>query len=164
DPINLPTSDITAISQTDPALAGQVSITTPDVDPSRGLVTLPEAVVDVSGLITQGCAADVATAPSQFMITGRGGLPSSPQNLLKSESSLVELGTPAQATAQARDILTQPRSSSAGTARPTSPTPAPIVEAQGWRTAADGKVILTAQAPSAPPHSAWLPPATCQGS
>ncbi len=75
NPDNLPTSDITAISQTDPSLSGQVTINTPDLDPSQGLVTLPVELVDASGLIASGCGAGGRQGSSKFIVTGRGGLP-----------------------------------------------------------------------------------------
>jgi large exoprotein involved in heme utilization and adhesion len=46
DPFNLPTNNITAISQVNPDLNGQVSITLPEIDPSRGLSPLPNSVTD----------------------------------------------------------------------------------------------------------------------
>jgi hypothetical protein len=48
DPRQLPTHDITAISQTNPTLNGQVNLNTPDVDPSRGLVALPLEVLNAT--------------------------------------------------------------------------------------------------------------------
>ncbi|MDF5732165.1 MAG: hypothetical protein PUP92_30215 [Rhizonema sp. PD38] len=45
DPQQLPTNDITAISLTSPTLSGQVNILIPDVDPNRGLVTLPTVAI-----------------------------------------------------------------------------------------------------------------------
>nr|MDJ0620503.1 S-layer family protein [Calothrix sp. MO_192.B10] len=81
NPNQLPSNDITAISQENPSLSGQVSINTPDVDPSRGLSELPENIVDAAGLINQNlCTA--ARQGSEFIVTGRGGLPVSPSEFL----------------------------------------------------------------------------------
>ncbi len=92
DPQNLVTSDITAISQTDPNLAGQVTINISDVNPEQELTTLSTNVVDVSGLIAQGCAgATTAQTQSRFVITGRGGLPTAPDQALRSDAVIVDL-------------------------------------------------------------------------
>ena len=87
DPQDLPTSDITTISQTVPTLDGRVTITTPDIDPSRGLVELPSNVVDSSQQIAQGCAPR-GDRTSQFVLTGRGGLPLSPDEPLRGQTAL----------------------------------------------------------------------------
>lgn len=77
NPARLPSSDITAISRTNPSLNGQVSINTPDVDPSRGLVNLPTVPLDTE--VSQVCQPRTAENQSSFIITGRGGLPPNPR-------------------------------------------------------------------------------------
>jgi large exoprotein involved in heme utilization and adhesion len=77
-------SDITASS--DLGVDGVVEINRPEAEPSSGLVNLPTELVDVSRLIAQGCAAgggNVARESSQFVATGRGGLPPTLQKLLE---------------------------------------------------------------------------------
>ena len=77
----LPTSDIAAISQSaGPTLQGTVTFSSAGVNPAQGLVELPQNVVDPAALIvanpcTQG-------AESAFTVTGRGGLPASPNDSL----------------------------------------------------------------------------------
>ncbi|MHC5828717.1 MAG: filamentous hemagglutinin N-terminal domain-containing protein, partial [Nostoc sp.] len=83
NPSQLPTSDITAISQTNPSLNGEINLNTPDVDPSRGLIQLPSNLVDVSQQITQGCTPRRGQNASGFIATGRGGLPQSPNEPLR---------------------------------------------------------------------------------
>jgi filamentous hemagglutinin family protein len=79
--LDLPnTSDITAISRTDPALSGQVDLTTPDIDPSRGVVELDNNIVDVAALIDRDPCRIVEN--SQFLETGKGGIPPSPTDTL----------------------------------------------------------------------------------
>ncbi|NET47386.1 MAG: filamentous hemagglutinin N-terminal domain-containing protein [Merismopedia sp. SIO2A8] len=92
DPINLPTSDITAISQSNPSLDGVVIIRSPDVDPSRSIIELPTNVTDASRLITQGCSAGGAIAQElgSLIITGRGGLPQAPGEPLSHPDLLLE--------------------------------------------------------------------------
>lgn len=149
------TSDISAASQQDPLLNGEVEINRPEIDPSSGLVTLPTELVDVSGLIAQGCSAgggNVARG-SKFVATGRGGLPPTPTEALRSDAALADLGTPVQGD----------RASAAST-NPTTSQPTPLVEAQGWVIGSKGEVVLIAQAPTVTPHTAWLTPTTCNGS
>lgn len=85
NPFRLPTNDITAISQTNPNLSGQVTINTPDVDRHLALVNLPTIVVDASALIASGCEAFAGTEGSSFIVTGRGGLPPSPDEPLSND-------------------------------------------------------------------------------
>jgi filamentous hemagglutinin family protein len=157
DPINLASSDITAISQTDPSLSGQVTINTPDVDPSRGLVTLPTDFVDASGLIAQNCptgGGTTASELSEFIVTGRGGLPPSPNDALSSQVVWQDLRPPARQV--------ENRSSAAPSANPRRESaPTQIVEAQGWIIGANGEVLLTATAPTVNLHIPWLPSAEC---
>jgi len=165
-------SDITAFSEKNPELSGVVEINTPDVDPSRGIVNLPEEVVDVTGLIAQGCSAGGGKADrgsSEFTVTGRGGLPPTPREALSSDTVLEDWGTLALTSVQplrlSQHDARENRSGSPTVATyPTRPKPAPLVEASGWVIDAKGEVILTATAPTTTPHSPWLPPAACHGS
>jgi filamentous hemagglutinin family protein len=145
-----PTSEITASSNL--GVDGVVDIQTPEVDPSSGLVTLPEDVVDVIGLVAQGCSAGAELASSEFIVTGRGGLPFNPSGTISSETVLVDLG-PAAVQSQF--------SGNAISTKLTSRSSAQIVEAQGWVVKPNGKVILTANAPHVTLHSPWLNNAAC---
>jgi large exoprotein involved in heme utilization and adhesion len=164
-----PDSQITASS--DRGIDGVVEINRPETDPSRGLVNLPEQVVDVTGLVAQGCSADGGKADresSQFIVTGRGGLPPTPRETLSSDTILEDWGTPALTSAEPlpsrqRDAIENRSGTPAVSPHPTRPTPAPLVEANGWVRGAKGEVILTASAPTVTPHSPWLPPAACNG-
>ncbi|MUG95317.1 hypothetical protein F7734_24305 [Scytonema sp. UIC 10036] len=49
------------------------------------MLELPTAVVDVSGLVDTGCAAFANENVSEFTITGRGGLPMSPDEPLSTD-------------------------------------------------------------------------------
>ena len=93
---------------------------------------------------------------SEFIVTGRGGLPPNPSELFSSDTVLTNLGT--------RIPEQQNRFNSAIPTNLTSPSPAPIVEAQGWVRSANGKIVLTAQAPDVTPHNPWLTPASCHAS
>lgn len=77
-------SDITATGA-NPEFSGTVEINTPDVDPVGGLVALPTGIVDASNLIASGCTAADGTQSSEFIVTGRGGLPPSPDEPLSND-------------------------------------------------------------------------------
>jgi filamentous hemagglutinin family protein len=148
-------SDITASSQL--GIDGMVEINRPDVDPTAELVVLPAEIVDVSGLVAQGCPAgggNIATGSSQFVITGRGGLPPNPTEATRSDPVLADLGSPVQSQENraSADIPIKSTSSDSDT----------LVEAQGWVIGSKGEVVLTAAAVT--PDIPWLTQNSCHGS
>ncbi|MEQ8998765.1 MAG: S-layer family protein [Coleofasciculus sp. B1-GNL1-01] len=150
---NTPESCITVSSEF--GEDGVVVINTPDVDPSKELVTLSEDVLDVSNLVAQGCGAGQGGNLGEFIVTGRGGLPPSPGDIIPSEVVLEDLGT---------ELMPTRRNDTSGGIFPNSTpsSPAPIVEAQGWIKMPDGQIILTAQAGNVTPDDSWHPAVTCQ--
>jgi filamentous hemagglutinin family protein len=131
-------SDITASSER--GVAGVVSINTPDVDPSRGLVQLPIDLTDASRLIAQACpTGSAARQANQFIITGRGGLPPTPNEAVNRDAIQVDLVT---ADPEDESSVSQQESTPNH-----SPSESSIAEAQGWQIVADGKVMLVAAAP-----------------
>ncbi|MEH2258347.1 S-layer family protein [Nostoc sp.] len=152
DPHKLQTNDITAISQTRPDLSGIVEINTLNIDPYRGLINLP--AVPVNTQVSQVCQARTAQNQSSFTIAGRGGLPPNPRTEpLTPDAVQLDWVTlnPKGENHSSTNVSNQANSSS----------PAPIVEAQGWVRNTKGEVVLTADAPTALPHSSWLTPASC---
>jgi filamentous hemagglutinin family protein len=142
------TNDIDASSEF--GSAGDVTLSTL-INPSQGLSQLPTQLVDPTRQIDSSCAAR-GDNESKFTVTGRGGLPSTPSDLLTSDLVLDDFGTLATANPPASEPV-----------KPASSSPhKQLVEAQGWIIAADGKVILTALAPSVTPHTPALTPASCQ--
>jgi large exoprotein involved in heme utilization and adhesion len=142
------TNDIDASSEF--GSAGDVTLNTL-INPSQGLSQLPTQLVDPTRQIDSSCAAR-GDNESKFTVTGRGGLPSTPNDLLTSELVLDDFGTLATASSPASEPI-EPASSSPHKQ---------LVEAQGWIIAADGTVVLTALAPTVTPHSGPLTPASCQ--
>jgi filamentous hemagglutinin family protein len=131
-------SDITA--------TGTVTLITPEIDPSRGLVELPTERVDVSRLVSRGCASGQSTAARElgtFVMTGRGGLSPSPTEPLDGGAVLPNwIGltiAPEQVSVNA----------AANVPAPAEPS---VIEAQGWVVDAAGEVILTAPAPIVTPQ------------
>jgi filamentous hemagglutinin family protein len=128
-----PLSDITASS--DQGVQGTIAITQPDVRPEQGLLQLPGNILDASNQIDQNCPnARNNRTMGQFIITGRGSLPTSPLDPLADNPNLPKLAE-----------LTQADRSIAQTTQPIPQVTASIVEAQGWQKTRDGKVILLAQ-------------------
>jgi filamentous hemagglutinin family protein len=144
------TSDITATGVSR-EFSGTVEINTPDIDPNSGLVNLPTVPLDTE--VSQVCQPRTAENQSSFTIIGRGGLPPNPRTDLLTPDAV-----------QVDWVTLKPRGEnrvSTNVLKATSPTPAPIVEAQGWVRNAKGEVVLTAYAPTATPHSSWLTAASC---
>ncbi|WP_414581477.1 filamentous hemagglutinin N-terminal domain-containing protein [Scytonema sp. PCC 10023] len=152
NPSQLPTNDITAISQTNPSLSGTIEINTPDIDPNTRLINLPTVPVDTE--VAQGCNSP-NYAQSSFIITGRGGLPPNPKDILTPDAVEVDWVT--------LNPNTNNRKSPSVSTR-TKPTPEPIVEATGWVFNAKGEVVLTADAPTTTPRNSWSPSARCRAS
>ncbi|MBD2606676.1 filamentous hemagglutinin N-terminal domain-containing protein [Scytonema hofmannii FACHB-248] len=135
NPINLSTSDITAFSQ-QPQLNGTISIQPPEVDPSRGLVELPETVTDTKQKIAQSpCRQGIG---NEFVVTGRGGLPTSPNQALSSNNVRVDLLQPVASSGN----------SPSATIKPATTVTARRVPAQGWIFNDKGQVVLTAYDPT----------------
>ena len=135
-PENSQTNDITAFSQTDSTLNGQVTINTFDFEPSKGFVELPTVLVDTFSLIDTSCGTFVGKQGSEFSITGRGGLPPSPYEPLSTDVVWSDTRLAAIAAQQQRSETT--------TAKPPSkqPNSMPIVPATGWVFDGKGHVTL----------------------
>lgn len=150
-PQRTPLNDITVSSEF--GLVGIFEQNTPGVDPSRGLAELPTNVVDASRQIDRRCSVDAARQErGSFTVTGRGGLPPSPNDVLRGESVItnwVNLDSD-RANNTSSDNLSPPSSDSSK-----------IVEAQGWVVNEKGHVVLTASASTVTPHDEWLQNVKC---
>jgi filamentous hemagglutinin family protein len=151
-----PLSDIVASSEF--GVDGTIDINTLEFDPTRGLEDLPTNVIDPSGLIAQGCNAvsegAIANRPSEFLVTGRGGLPAAPTDPLTNETTFADWVS--------RDRPNTPIAAQQISRQKSQTKTAPIVEAKGWKTNAAGEVVLTAQATPTPANSLQTAPSTCQ--
>jgi large exoprotein involved in heme utilization and adhesion len=88
-PRNTPTleSDITATGG-NPDLSGNLDVNSLILDYSLGLIELPVVLADTSDIVDTGCGAIASTIDAQgskFVVTGRGGLPPSPDELLSTD-------------------------------------------------------------------------------
>jgi filamentous hemagglutinin family protein len=137
NPSNLSSNNITAISQVNPNLSGQVNITPPGIDITTGLAPLPNNVVDPSDRINPNCSAK-SIGNNSFTNIGRGGIPSSPKDPLNEEqiaTNWVRLNPTDIIPANPIDTNIAQLSK-------------PIVEAQGWMRDRNGDIILAAQSRS----------------
>ncbi|MEC4816504.1 MAG: filamentous hemagglutinin N-terminal domain-containing protein [Scytonema sp. PMC 1069.18] len=134
NPDNLISNDITAISQQNPSLSGTIEINSPDVDPDQGLVEFPTLLVDASGLVDTSCAAFASSKGSEFIVTGRGGLPPSPHEPLSSDVVWSDTRLPAIAAQQNRLERVAKLSS--------KPDVVEIIPATGWVFNGKGEVTL----------------------
>ena len=130
-------NDITASSELGLQFNGIIEINTPNVNPIEGLTELPLDLVSSEPL--QSCQAQKAQNNSSFTDIGRGGTPSSPDELTRSEvwedlRSLEENAIdPSTTEIDNIDVKTRLNK------------PKKIVEAQGWIVNSEGNVVLTAQ-------------------
>ncbi|MBW4547992.1 MAG: S-layer family protein [Symplocastrum torsivum CPER-KK1] len=131
-----PLSDITATGANS-SLNGTVTINTPDVDPSQGLVNLPDEPANVE--VAEGCQSAEEQVAIEFFNTGRGGLAPSPYEPLSS----TEIWEDVPRSTQEAENLAAPTSASVPATRTDK-----IVEAQGWLINETGKVVLVAEVPA----------------
>jgi large exoprotein involved in heme utilization and adhesion len=149
-----PKNDITVSS--DLGLNGTFQLTRPFVEPTQSLTTLPTEIVDDSRQIAQNCRAvrGERGEENKFVITGRGGIPASPdQPLLNQEAIAPDWVT----------LNSEAENNTSPTAKTlNSSTPELLREANGWIINDLGQVELMATAPTITPHSPWQPPVNCR--
>ena len=138
---NTSESDITATSERGAEFSGSVEVNTPESDPSSGLVELSGNLVDATGLIAEDPCAQAEN--SEFIITGRGGLPTNPNEDIESNAvrvSWVEPILPGQEaeTGKGQEMMeitdVQERDRQ--------------VPARGWVFKDNGEVVLVSYNPS----------------
>ncbi|MEH2183925.1 two-partner secretion domain-containing protein [Nostoc sp.] len=111
------------------------------IDPSRNLVELPANIVDPNDQIAQNpCSKGVG---SEFTITGRGGLPPSPNEDLSPEATQVGLVEPVSIVSNVK-----PPQKTSSSQNSKSQIPSRIVPTQGWVFNNQGEVVLTAYNPN----------------
>jgi filamentous hemagglutinin family protein len=136
------TNDIDASSQF--GAPGSVTLNQINPDPGRGAVELPTDIIDASRLIAQNCSeiGAIARTPSEFVITGRSGLPPSPTEPVNPSSPLGQwISAPDSATNSTQQDRVR-----------SIPITSEIVEAQGWVKTAEGAIVLTVEA-AIPPQA-----------
>jgi filamentous hemagglutinin family protein len=150
NPANLPTNDITAISQLNPNLNGELVINAPDVEVNKGILQFPDVPLD--NKLSQICDPVDENSQSKFIYTRNGGVPPLPGEELRSDSPLdadwVSLGedkkrrrkiSNSQNQVIQNQVIQNPIIQN-----PKSKIQNPIVEATGWVVDKNGDIFLTA--------------------
>ena len=120
------TNDINASSQVN-GLDGTISISTPDINPVQGVTELPNNVVEPGQTTARTCGNNQVAVKSGLTITGRGGIPATPDSTLNSYNVVVN-GKSISDTAIPAPIET---------------TKGKIQPARGIKVTESGEVILT---------------------
>ena len=146
------TNDISASSQF--GQSGQVQINSA-INPTQGIEELPSTVIDPSTLVAQNpCKHSVG---SEFVRSGRGGLPPSISQDIDSNTSRVDLVQPIVHSAE--KVESKPVSKVVNSQ---PPAPLKIVPAQGWIYNDKGQAVLVAYNPSTSgPQRSQPAPASC---
>lgn len=122
-------SNISASSQF--GLDGNVNVETINGDRTLELTQLPQSPIDATEIVTQGCSVS-----EDFVITGRGGLPTNPAQHLSGTTVWQDLRTPkinlAQVPPETSSILLAENSNQ-------------ISEASTWQVNSQGNIELLAE-------------------
>ena len=149
------TNDIDASSQF--GNSGEITLDV-SLDPSRGLTQLPSTLVDSTGQINRSCAVVTENGVNSFIVTGRGGLPLSPDEVLPPDTVVEDLGT----LVSYPGTSAQPEAGTMDNLSVSNPQPPrQIIEAQGWIKTPDGQIILVAEIPPTNYQGNWQNPIHC---
>ncbi|MCU0527248.1 MAG: S-layer family protein [Elainella sp. Prado103] len=140
-------SEITASSTL--GVNGTIQINAPDVDPSRGLTTLPAAPVNAQ--LDQRCQPGSDPSTSRFIATGRGGLLPTPEEIGTGQEIWQDWRFP---PSQEHSASVQPPSA----LPPATVQRVPLLEAQGWQVNATGSVVLTTDPSTVTSYGSWQSP------
>ena len=126
-PLNDTTNDINASSEF--SLDGNVTISTPDVNPAQGATELPTNVVELGETTAQACEANRESAAKNGLnITGKGGIPAEPGLTLNSLNVAVSGEDNSTSTIPA----------------PTKTAKGKVQPARGIKISKTGEIVLTA--------------------
>ncbi|NEO36262.1 MAG: S-layer family protein [Moorea sp. SIOASIH] len=158
-----PENDITATSNLGPSFSGEVILNTPDLDPTSGLIELPGSLVDAEAILANdlcGFENNRIAGGSSFTITGKGGLPPTPEDPVINAHRTVRWRTRPRLASTRQKLQQLPQQPSVITPQPPQEKKV-IIEAQGWVIAKDGTIILTAQPFKGTPVEQILPHLDC---
>ncbi|AOW98820.1 hypothetical protein BJP34_04570 [Moorena producens PAL-8-15-08-1] len=150
-------NDITATSDSGPSLNGEVILNISQVDPTSGLNQLPGILVDAEAILANdlcGFENNRIAGGSSFTITGKGGLPPTPEDPVINAHRTVRWRTRPRLPSTRQPLQAQP------SVRPRQDKKV-IIEAQGWVIAKDGTIILTAQPFNGTPVEQIFPNLDC---
>ncbi|MGB3636139.1 MAG: filamentous hemagglutinin, partial [Rivularia sp. (in: cyanobacteria)] len=108
-----------------------------NVNPASGLIELPSTLVGTTG-IKAGCA---ASEGNNFVVSGKGGLPQSPDDLFSGKTTVTELFDLVPTEESSSNIRNENSNVNLDNQKNK------IVEATGWIKDSDGNVIFVAKMP-----------------
>ncbi|HEY9701569.1 MAG TPA: hypothetical protein V6C58_03945, partial [Allocoleopsis sp.] len=143
--------DIQASSQSGPQ--GIVEINTPGINPANGLTQLPSIPIDLSALINNSCQ---VSKRNSFTVTGKGGIPSSPNDIFTADITVADWGNSANITQKlpliSENTLHKEKINQLQE----------IKEAQGFIKDEKGNIILTSQPLQVKVNGVYLHPLDCE--
>jgi large exoprotein involved in heme utilization and adhesion len=155
------TNDVTASSEL--GVQGQISVNNLDIELSKGIIELPEDVLDATNKVAQICSKDSYSKKplGEFIITGRDNLPPSPLDMTVGNSNIRPLATldkeereqkyETQSKQEEQEAKTFIFSVSDDSKATFKEYRTDITEAQDWVKTADGTITLVAQTPNTTP-------------
>ncbi|MGK7900264.1 MAG: filamentous hemagglutinin N-terminal domain-containing protein [Hormoscilla sp.] len=149
-------SEITATSER--GVDGIVEIQTQE-DPARGLISLAETPVDASSLISKGCE---EYRGSEFIITGRGGIPPHPFEMLPGKVIWLDWRYLLEENSETGHSAPANQETSESDSGVTELAGDEIRQVQGWVRLPDGTVVLTAYPVKMTPVGPVMQHPTCQ--
>ena len=160
-----PHNDITSTSNLGSSSNGEVILKITQVDPTSGLNELPGILVDAEAILANdlcGFENDRIAGGSSFTITGKGGLPPTPEDPVINAHRTVRWRTRPRLPSTRQPLQAQAKTEgqATGTVRPRQDKKV-IIEAQGWVVAKDGTIILTAQPFNGTPVEQIFPNLDC---
>ncbi|WP_424097084.1 filamentous hemagglutinin N-terminal domain-containing protein [Moorena producens] len=152
-----PDNDITSTSKRGSSFNGEVILNISQVDPTSGLNELPGILVDAEAILANdlcGFENDRIAGGSSFTITGKGGLPPTPEDPVINAHRTVRWRSRPRLPSTRKPLQAQ------ASVRPRQDKKV-IIEAQGWVVAKDGTIILTAQPFNGTPVEQIFPNLDC---
>jgi large exoprotein involved in heme utilization and adhesion len=149
-------SAITASSQL--GVQGTVEVEGLDSEASKGLVEASSNLPDLTALIASGCE---EYAGSEFIITGRGGLPPNPLETMSNINPIVEWASPEEGLQSSQRLEV-----ASGTLKFQNQgltASDRLVEATGWIRRPNGAIFLVANPEPTSRYDSWYNYPQCGG-
>ncbi|MDJ0531224.1 MAG: filamentous hemagglutinin N-terminal domain-containing protein [Xenococcaceae cyanobacterium MO_207.B15] len=140
-----PGSEITADSELD--IDGTITINSPDVDPTSGIIELPNVPIDADAILAQNLCKfedNKIAKGSSFIITGRGGLTPTSEESLGNLDRVVNWASRDDIQLSNNGVVGVRQRSEGDTPEKGYPV---IQQSQGWVKTSDGSVWLVANSP-----------------
>ena len=104
---------------------GIIEINTPDIDPSQEVTELPEGIIDTDNLVATSCLIPSSRNRGRFVVTGSGGLASTPDGVSSSNFATFSV----------------PKNNQQQVSNPQKASPL-VIESEGIYTLENGSVVL----------------------